>query len=214
MEIEESKLLEEDFLLAQEIESNLNKHTEEDDNEENRVKQEKKDTELSKKLITNTAREIYQQNKYQKIQKEFDYHNMKAIAAQWSDCDVHIENVMNGLCITLLLPHLNDLKVKVKQNSTVTIKAKRMILPGDKNANKDNTNYHAEFQIRGNQVKITEKDINYNYSSETGLLHIYVEHVEMKENDEEKEEKREEKGDDDENKLSFSKRSFLRLFNY
>jgi hypothetical protein len=46
-------------------------------------------------------------------------------------------------------------------------------------ANKNNSCYAAEFEIRGKKVKLSSGDINYNYASETGLLHIYVESVSL-----------------------------------
>ena len=69
-------------------------------------------------------------------------------------------------------------------------------------ANKTNTSYGAEFEIRGKSVKLCNIDINYNYSSETGLLHIYVENVSLAGM----------AGEESSTMLSSMKTSFARMF--
>jgi hypothetical protein len=127
------------------------------------------------KLTTQSARDLFETQKKVDILSTFDLHSMNAIAMQWRDALPSIDNVDNGLCLTLLLPHLLDLRVSLSKGRVVRILAKRTVLTGDKYANKANTRYEAEFELQGINERLTERDMNYRYSSETGLLHIYLE---------------------------------------
>ena len=77
-----------------------------------------------------------------------------------------------------------------------------MVLAGDDHSNKNNICYAAEFEIRGKRIKLSNSDINYNYSSETGLLHIYVENVSLSGM----------AGEESTSLLSSMKSSFARMF--
>jgi hypothetical protein len=248
LELQESHLLDSDSRYAQEIQSNIDRTTDEEigRGQSSHQQVEEKDQLLAMKLLTQSAREAYEQNLSRQLHSTHDTIHLNSIAKQWEDCHVEITNVMNGLCLSFLLPHLKSLKInfcdtsknKNKKNKNmkreersvmVLVEASRMILTGDKNAMKKNSSYSAEFEIQGGEgVELTERDMSYKYSSESGLLHIYLEKVEMVEEEEEmrgeeKDEKRgEEKGDDDEDEKGlrgraggywFNKESFLRIFN-
>jgi hypothetical protein len=171
---EAARISAQDKVLAQEIECNLRKHE-----VENEKEQEIKDKQLANKLLTQSARQAYEAEFSKKTKLKTDDFSMSAIAAQWENADVDFDDVSGGICITLLLPHLADLKVKLPKNHLISIEARRMVMTGDAHANKGNSFYAAEFEIRGKKVKLSSGDINYNYASETGLLHIYVENVSL-----------------------------------
>jgi hypothetical protein len=46
-------------------------------------------------------------------------------------------------------------------------------------ANEDNSQYSAEFVIDGHNVDICSNDLSFEYSSESGLLHVYIESVHL-----------------------------------
>lgn len=41
------------------------------------------------------------------------HHDDKSVAELWKDADPEIEDVMNGICISLLLPNIKSLEVKL-----------------------------------------------------------------------------------------------------
>jgi hypothetical protein len=167
---------------------------------------------LTKKLLTQSAREAYERSLSQKIFSTHDTSHLTAIASQWNDCQVEVSNVMSGICLSLLLPHLKSLKVKFHAKSNiVSIEASRMILPNDKTATRQNSFYSAEFEIQGAGIELTEEDMSYNYSSETGLLHIYLEQVEMVGKEDKGTERR--GGGSRGGRYWFNKESFMRIFN-
>ena len=172
--VEASRIAAQDKLLAEEIECNLRQHE-----VSNAKEQEAKDKQLASKLLTQSARQAYELEFSKKTRQKTEDLSMSAIAAQWENADVDFDDVPGGICITLLLPHLADLKVTLPKHHLISIEARRMTLTGDVHASKNNCFYAAEFEIRGKKVKLASGDINYNYASETGLLHIYVENVSL-----------------------------------
>lgn len=171
---EASRIASKDMELAREIECNLRQHEAELSKE-----QEAKDKQLANKLLTQSARQAYEEEFSKKTKRRTEDFSMSAIAAQWENADVDFDDVSGGICITLLLPHLADLKVTLPKAQLISIEARRMVMTGDVHSNKNNSFYAAEFEIRGKKVKLSKSDINYNYASETGLLHIYVENVSL-----------------------------------
>jgi hypothetical protein len=257
LEREESSQLEADSRYAQEIQSNIDRvfdHKEDhkdDDKEDDEADakedsfpgrggqtrhpsaREQSDEILTKKLLTQSAREAYEHALSQKILSSHDTTHLSAIASQWNDCAVEISNVHSGLCLSLLLPHLKSLKIKFhskskgmlsgKRGPMVSIEASRMILPDDKTATRENSFYSAEFELQGVGVELSEEDMSYRYSSETGLLHIYLEQVEIvpsssasssgAERGEEKDSSSRGRGRQEREGYWFTKESFMRIFN-
>ena len=39
--------------------------------------------------------------------------------------------------------------------------------------------FDIDFEIQGNPVDLSQKDISYDYSSDTGMLHVYIENVHL-----------------------------------
>ena len=194
---EASRVAAQDHLLAQEIECNLRQHE-----VENAKEQEAKDRQLASKLLTQSARQAYELAFSKKTRKKTEDFTMSAVAAQWENADVDFDDVPGGICITLLLPHLADLKVTLPKKHLISIEARRMVMTGDDHANKNNSFYAAEFEIRGKKVNLVNSDINYNYTSETGLLHIYVENVSLSGM----------AGEDSSSMMSNMKSTFARMF--
>jgi hypothetical protein len=200
-----------DFDFARDIQTNLTSHY-----IANQEVQEREDRRLALKLVTKSAREAHEEQKKAKVLASADLCSISAIAAQWEDATADIKNVEGGLCLTLLLPHLADLKVNMKKNHIVDIEAKRMILAGDKTATKSNSSYSAEFEIKGRKLNLTTDDMNYTYSSECGLLHIYVDNIHLDDDDDDAADRKEEKGDEFSSHrgstLSGIRQSFSRIF--
>ena len=142
--------------------------------------QEQKDALLSRKLQIKQQRQDHRELKIQDVLPiSIAFSTTAAIAKQWEECEASCEDVANAICLTLLLPHLFNLKVSVAGN-TIIIEASRQPKEGDRHANKSNSRYLAEFKIEGiESVKILETDLSYEYSSTTGLLFVYVDRVQL-----------------------------------
>ena len=213
LEEENEAIRTKDFELARELQSNLTRRHIAD-----REVQEREDKRLALKLVTQSARQAHEDMKRANVLETADLCSLSAIAAQWEGATADIQNVSGGLCLTLLLPHLKDLRVIMKKNHIVDIEAKRMILTGDKAATKQNTIYSAEFEIKGKRLNLTERDMNYNYCSETGLLHIYVDNIHLDDDDDHEADSKEEKADGPMRSyrgvaLARIRQSFSRIFN-
>ena len=62
----------------------------------------------------------------------------------------------------------------------VRIEANRLVdKKNDKVADSYNSQFVADFNIQGRDVHLSDSDLSYDYSSEVGLLHVYVENVSL-----------------------------------
>lgn len=145
-----------------------------------------KDFLLSRRLAVKTEREAHKLRKYKEMQRTFErcQRGNEAVANLWSSCEAEVDDVCDAVCITLLLPNILDLKVKVVRNGRkVSIDAKRFVQENDRFAAAENTSYVAEFKIQGKNVQISDTSVSHEYTSDTGLLHIYIEGVSLEANE-------------------------------
>ena len=148
---------------------------------EQKIAAERADAALAKKLSTKIEREEHR-SKAAKILKSSgkSFRTAAQVRKQWHEAEAKIEDVSRGICITILLPFMRDLKVNVGHSQNVEIEARRLMAP-DENIDDDDDSafYIAEFLIDGAKAKITENCMSYEYASETGLLHVYVDNVHL-----------------------------------
>lgn len=146
--------------------------------------QEDRDAALARKFAVQTAREQHRRMKKSELAPSAaeTLTSISAMQRQWEDCEAQVEDVMDGICVTLLLPFVRDLKTKAASNNRVELEAYRIVGAAEEKtgtATVDNTQYAAEFIIEGTKLAIQTRDISYEYSSDTGLLHIYIEKVRL-----------------------------------
>jgi hypothetical protein len=149
------------------------------------AKQQSKDFLLSRRLAVKTEREAHKQRKFREMQQAFErcQRGHEAVGRPWENCEAEVEDVCDAVCITLLLPNIIDLKVKVvKDGRKVSIDAKRCVSANDRFATVENSGYLAEFKVQGRNVQISDHSVSHDYASDTGLLHIYIEGVSLQDN--------------------------------
>lgn len=107
------------------------------------------------------------------------------ISKLWEQAEAVIEDVVDGICITIELPYLNKLSVKATDCRTVEIEATRVLFSDNNGKVKheyneiEYINYSADFVIDGNGVNLDDTCLSYEYLSDTGLLHVYVDSVSL-----------------------------------
>lgn len=141
-------------------------------------KVEEKDYELSKKLVMKQKREEHRRMKRIEWISSEDfkpYADSETISSQWRNAESEFENVTGGVCVTIILPHLSNVRIYLKSAKKVAIDATRQ--GHNKDCEYNAYHYDAEFVVEGKKVLIEQKDLSYEYSSETGLLHIYIENL-------------------------------------
>jgi hypothetical protein len=147
--------------------------------------QEKQDAQYALKTTIQAARDAHRRSKrLALIQSPKVFNTISKVSQQWLDADAEVEDVAGGLCLTLLLPYLRDIKVTALDRKRVDLEAYRIVGSEEQKANLatvDNSQYSAEFVIDGRNVNITNKDVSFEYSSESGLLFVYVENVHLDE---------------------------------
>lgn len=152
---------------------------------------EKKDAEVAKRVFRQLSRD---DSRLKSRENVLSVAKIKAgdkklsatecVREQWRGAEATIEDVTDGISIMLLLPYLKSLKVEVKDNSTVTVKATRLRLRGEtkeeEKTHVDWFSYDAAFVIQGSRsLTLKNEDVTYSYASEDGILHIYVENVQL-----------------------------------
>lgn len=96
-------------------------------------KQEIEDFNYSIKFNIKTAREEHRRQKRVELvtsDKFLPCPSIQAIAKQWEDADAEVENVEGGICMTIVLPNLKKLNVKVEKKNKIEIDASRTIFAG------------------------------------------------------------------------------------
>jgi len=173
--IASERQMKEDFDLASaeqgSIDSDLRKH---------KLEQERKDAAFAHRIAVKAAREEHRRVKALELGiKTNSFPTIASVQKQWEECEAIVEDVMDGICITLVLPFVRDLKTKACGHNRVELEAYRVVGMNEKAANVENSQYAAEFIIEGSKLAILDRDISYEYASDTGLLHIYIDKVRL-----------------------------------
>lgn len=182
-EMEADRLAAEQQITADFVLARMQQNALHEAEEEGRLKQEQRDFIIARRLAVKTQRESHRLAKAKELQPSSrSFSTIAAVQKQWEDTDAIVEDVMDGICITLVLPYIRDLKTKACGRNRIELEAYRVVGVAEKNsgtATVDNTQYAAEFIIEGSKVAILDRDINYEYASDTGLLHIYIDRVRL-----------------------------------
>jgi hypothetical protein len=111
--------------------------------------------------------------------------NVPTPSELWRDADPVIEDVAGGICITILLPHVKGVDVRLCRKNVVVVEATRAVGPDEEAAATEagkapqHTTFDIDFEIEGHPVKLTQQDLHYEYASDNGMLHVYVDHVHL-----------------------------------
>lgn len=146
-------------------------------------RQESEDSKISHALTVQTMRAEHRRIQFKKMiggAKE-----SATVADMWRECDPEIDDVMNGICISMLLPNIKNLEVKINKKKIVTVEAIRQIQAGDRESSAADSTFDIDFEVDGDPVVITQKELSYEYASESGMLHVYIENVHLEEDDNE-----------------------------
>lgn len=177
------KKAENDFALA------CAKQTEfEHETKQNMRKQELADYQYCKNLTINQMREQHRNTKRSNILSLIadKFKSPDDIATQWETADAEVEDVLNGVCMTILLPHLKDIKVRIIGKNKIEIDASRTLFVGERTLNitPENSTYCADFVIEGDNVCVKDESVTYEYCSQTGLLHVYIDRIQLNRDEE------------------------------
>lgn len=152
-----------------------------------KTRQEIHDFRKARRMMIKTAREDHQRIRRAKAVQQLSKYgsdctfslSQSAAAVLWERADAEVENVCGGICITILLPNIKKLKVSRNKAKLVRIEAARFVEKSDKYADGYNSQYVADFKIQGRDVELRDSDLSYDYFSDVGLLHVYIENVSL-----------------------------------
>ena len=139
--------------------------------------QEKNDLKITRKLEIADMRAEHRRRKYVELMRE---RTGRTVQDLWREVDPIAEDVMGGICVTLLLPNIKNLSVKLSRKRTVTVEATRLPLESETvPLTPDDSIFDTDFEIEGKPDSLIQSDISYDYSSENGILHVYIENVHL-----------------------------------
>lgn len=205
VEDEKESLRRADFEYARKTQQSFNKEY----HNEN-VTSVAKDAEVAKKVSMKMAREDHRNDKKREVMNAGkNFMDLKVVREVWEDAEAEVEDVAGGICITILLPFMNNIKVTIagRRKNRVELEARRTTFSEESESSKrdENSNFYAaEFVIDGAE-NMKDKDVSYDYSSESGLLHIYIDDLMLKDLGNNEEEKK--------GVLAGLKKSFNRFYN-
>eukprot|EP01039_Chlorochromonas_danica_P007402 gene7402-8188_t len=170
-----TKELEEDFEVAraQQKAWQLQEATE-------RFRQNLRDYELSRRIVLNDYRGLFEQRKRKEMEACYEkcVRDEASVARLWEDAEAEVEDVHGAVALTLLLPNIKKLTVTLLKNGkTLRIEAVRLPLSKSVEVTPANASFLADFVLEGGDLLIQSKDVRHVYSSETGLLHVYIDDV-------------------------------------
>lgn len=145
-----------------------------------RFRQSQQDYELSRKLAISDARAAFQRSKRMAMEACYErcLRDEGAVARLWESATAEVEDVQGAVALTLLLPNIQKLTVTLLKNGhTLRIEALRLVLGKEVQATPVNSSFIAEFQLEGGGLRIAAADVTHSYSSESGLLHVFIEDV-------------------------------------
>lgn len=164
---------------------------EEGSQRQQQMQQEAADAKLSHKMeVANYRAEHRRQKHLHMVVARSGAAALATPAEQWRDADPVIEDVLGGICISLLLPHVKDVAVRLTKKNVVVVEARRLVSKDEEAAaagswrkKTEHTTFEIDFEIdsTGAAVKIGQDDLHYEYASDCGLLHVYVENVHLEE---------------------------------
>lgn len=102
---------------------------------------------------------------------------------QWLKASATVDNVYNGICINILLPHIRDVRIRItgRHANKISIEAERLVSNSDNHKNLANCVYCGEFKLEGFEQGIQLEHISYIYCEKTGMLFIYIDTVQLHE---------------------------------
>jgi pSer/pThr/pTyr-binding forkhead associated (FHA) protein len=138
---------------------------------------------FNRNLIITRARLAFRQQKAAVLQQaDMAFTSYRSVAKQWRKAALSLDTVAGGFCISVVLPFLDHVKVKPKGRhlDKVRIDARRFVDPTDTYATDANTEYLADFKLRGLTSEIHKEDLSYDYDAVTGLLCVFINRLRLK----------------------------------
>ena len=172
VEDEKESLRKADFEFARKAQQSFNREYHEE-----KVTSVAKDAEVAKKVSIKMAREDHRNEKKRLVMNMGkNFTDLKVVHQVWEDAEAEVEDVSGGICITILLPFMNSINVKIsgRRKNRVELEARRTTFSEESEFNKrdENSNFYAaEFVIDGAE-NMKDKDVSEIYLYIT--YHIFV----------------------------------------
>lgn len=146
-------------------------------NKISKQKQENDDKIMSKKMQSLSIRAEHRKTKYVEMMNKCED---ICIDDLWEFAEPSVEDVPNGICVSLLLPNIITISVKLTGKSCITLKASRLIHENEKKtATSLNSAIDIDFDIEGIVFALTNDDLSYEYDSQESMLYVYIEKVHL-----------------------------------
>jgi hypothetical protein len=110
------------------------------------------------------------------------------VIEKWSRVEMTVNDVGDSVCVAVLLPSLINVSVDTEGHNSVIVQAERRVFGAHDGAaiaalDKDGTatsEYNAEYNFDGAQTAISKKTIEFEYSSSTGVLFVFIDQLRLR----------------------------------
>ena len=160
VEDEKESLRRADFECARKAQHSFNKEFHEE-----KVTAVAKDAAMARVVSMKMAREDHRNDKKRQVMNMGkNFRDLKVIREVWEDAEAEVEDVAGGICITILLPFMSNVKVSItgRKKNKVELEARRTAFAEENESRKcdENSNlYAAEFVIDGAE-NMNDKDVS------------------------------------------------------
>jgi hypothetical protein len=111
------------------------------------------------------------------------------VIEKWSRVEMTVNDVGDSVCVAVLLPGLINVSVDTEGHNSVIVQAERRVfglhdgeaiaaLEGGNGAS--TSEYNAEYTFDGAQTAISKKTIEFEYSSSTGVLFVFIDQLRLR----------------------------------
>ena len=147
-----------------------------------------KDARLAKAIRRNDVRELHRltvrshfDSDYAQHVAETDHENdalcyQDFVCRKWEKVEMMVNDVEDGVCISILLPELVDVSVNTKGAYSLLLDATRRKFSEEDSAI---CCYKAEYSFEGAASAISQRTVEQDYQSESGILFIFIDRLRL-----------------------------------
>ncbi len=147
------------------------------------------DNRLAQLITRNDLRELHRINVRSHFDGEFakhvnssdhDNHEIwyqEFVLDKWEQVEMLVDDVHDGICISLLLPELIHVDVRITGPFNLSISATRKTFPDERSGSVDK--YRAEYSFDGATSSLHSRTVEHDYQSESGVLFLFLDKLRL-----------------------------------
>ena len=147
------------------------------------------DNKLAQLITRNDLRELHRINVRSHFDGEFAKHVSSSdhdnhqqwyqefVSDKWEQVEMLVDDIHDGICISLLLPELIHVDVRITGPFNLSINATRKAFPEERSGSV--SKYRAEYSFDGATSSLHSRTVEHDYQSESGVLFLFLDKLRL-----------------------------------